>query len=29
MFKFPDFLNGLNGHYCVLSKEQYEECLKV
>ena len=29
MFKYPDFLNGQEGHYCVLTKEQYEEVIKV
>lgn len=25
MFKYPDFLNGVNGHYATISKEQYED----
>jgi len=29
MFKYPDFLNGLEGHYCVLTEEQYKEVIKI
>lgn len=29
LFAYPDFLQGLKGHYQVLSKEQYEETLKT
>jgi transketolase len=25
LFAYPEFLQGINGHYCVLTKEQYEE----
>jgi len=28
MFAYPDFLQGLGGHYKVLSKEEYEEVIK-
>jgi len=29
MFKYPDFLNGQEGHYCVLTEEQYKEVIKI
>lgn len=29
MFAYPDFLNGLLGHYKVLSKEEYEEVINA
>jgi len=28
MFKYPDFLNGVNGHYTTITKEQYQEIIK-
>jgi len=28
MFKYPDYLNGLESHYHVLTKEEYEEIAK-
>lgn len=28
MFAYPDFLQGLQGHYKVLSKEEYETCIR-
>lgn len=28
LFKYPDFLQGVGGHYLALTKEQYEECIK-
>ena len=28
MFKYPDFLQGLEGHYHKLTKEEYEEAIK-
>jgi len=28
LFDFPDFLQGLRGHYTVLNKEMYEELIK-
>jgi len=28
LFEFPDYLNGLDGHYHILNKEEYEEITK-
>lgn len=28
MFKYPDYLQGIAGHYHVLTKEEYEEIIK-
>lgn len=28
MFDYPDYLNGLSGHYTVLNEEQYEEVVE-
>jgi transketolase N-terminal domain/subunit len=28
MFKYPDFLNGFQGHYKALSEEEYKEAIK-
>jgi len=28
LFAFPEFLQGLNGHYCVLNYKQYKEIMK-
>lgn len=28
MFAYPDFLQGLQGHYKVLSKDEYETCIR-
>ena len=29
MFKYPEWLNGLAGHYTILDKDKYEELLKT
>lgn len=29
MYRFPSFLNGQQGHYTVMTKEQYEEVQKI
>jgi transketolase len=29
VFGFPEFLQGLNGHYCVMNDENYKEICKV
>lgn len=29
MFKFPDYLQGIAGHYHVLSKEEYEDLITI
>jgi len=28
LFSYPDFLNGIQGHYVIMTKEQYEESVK-
>lgn len=29
LFEFPDWIQGLNGHYCVMTDEQYQEVIKI
>src|SRR3990167_8946436 len=29
LFSLPDFMQGLNGHYCVLDQQRYEEIMKT